>query len=51
MGTDPEAAPCVGEPVMTRACNESPCPPPKEEKEEEEVLPLKIKMERYSTRP
>jgi len=26
MGTSPEAVPCQGEAILTRPCNEEPCP-------------------------
>lgn len=51
MGSDPNAGPCVGEAIMTKPCNDEPCPPQAGEEEEGETLPLKIEMKRVSTRP
>lgn len=42
----------MGEAVITKPCNESPCPPPPDTSGEEvESLPMKVKMQRVSYRP
>jgi len=47
--TVPEGLPCIGEPILTKACNEDPCPHDVSESEEE--MDLKFKIMKVSYRP